>query len=106
MGLQTNLKSRLRNTSLPKTHGLMPVFRAVVARFTLLKKMAITTAGCSLTLSVQALTFHAVAKGTPTVQRPAFTHFVKLRSTPVTTLLSAICTCAKLRPILLGLQRF
>ncbi|MBX6950357.1 ATP-binding protein [Providencia rettgeri] len=30
MSLQTNLKGRLRNTSLPKNHGLMPVFEAVV----------------------------------------------------------------------------
>ena len=28
--LQTNLKGRLRNTSLPRTHGLLPVFEAVV----------------------------------------------------------------------------
>jgi len=30
VSLQTNLKGRLRNTSLPKSHGLMPVFEAVV----------------------------------------------------------------------------
>lgn len=30
MSLKTNLKGRLRNTSLPKNHGLMPVFEAVV----------------------------------------------------------------------------
>ncbi|EPI2105768.1 ATP-binding protein [Providencia rettgeri] len=30
MSLQTNLKGRLRNTLLPKNHGLMPVFEAVV----------------------------------------------------------------------------
>ena len=30
MSLQTNLKGRLRNTSLPRSHGLMPVFEAVV----------------------------------------------------------------------------
>ncbi len=30
MDLQTNLKGRLRNTSLPKKHGLMPVFEAVI----------------------------------------------------------------------------
>lgn len=30
MSLQTNLKGRLRNTTLPKSHGLMPVFEAVV----------------------------------------------------------------------------
>ncbi|MDP5211297.1 ATP-binding protein, partial [Microbulbifer sp. 2205BS26-8] len=30
MSLQTNLKGRLRNTSLPKSRGLMPVFEAVV----------------------------------------------------------------------------
>lgn len=30
MSLQTNLRGRVRNTSLPKSHGLMPVFEAVV----------------------------------------------------------------------------
>lgn len=30
MSLHTNLTGRLRNTSLPKSHGLMPVFEAVV----------------------------------------------------------------------------
>jgi hypothetical protein len=30
MSLQTNLKGRLRNTPLPRSHGLMPVFEAVV----------------------------------------------------------------------------
>lgn len=30
MSLETNLKGRLRNTSLPKSHGLMPVFEAVI----------------------------------------------------------------------------
>ncbi|HBF06739.1 MAG TPA: ATP-binding protein [Gammaproteobacteria bacterium] len=30
MSLRTNLHGRLRNTSLPKSHGLMPVFEAVV----------------------------------------------------------------------------
>jgi len=30
MSLQTNLKGRLRNTFLPKSHGLLPVFEAVV----------------------------------------------------------------------------
>lgn len=30
MSLQTNLKGRLRNTSLPKSHGLMPVFEALI----------------------------------------------------------------------------
>ena len=30
MNLHTNLRGRLRNTSLPKSHGLMPVFEAVV----------------------------------------------------------------------------
>lgn len=30
MSLQTNLRGRLRNTSLPKKHGFMPVFEAIV----------------------------------------------------------------------------
>ena len=30
MSLHTNLAGRLRNTNLPKTHGLLPVFEAVV----------------------------------------------------------------------------
>lgn len=43
---------------------------------------------------------------TLTVQRLAFTDFAKLRLNPSTTMLSANCTCAKLRTISLGLQRF
>lgn len=30
MSLQTNLAGRIRNTDLPKSHALMPVFEAVV----------------------------------------------------------------------------
>lgn len=30
MSLHTNLRGRLRNTSLPRNHGLMPVFEAVI----------------------------------------------------------------------------
>lgn len=30
MSLQTNLRGRLRNTTLPRNQGLMPVFEAVV----------------------------------------------------------------------------
>ncbi|WP_276508133.1 hypothetical protein [Endozoicomonas acroporae] len=30
MSLHTNLAGRLRNTNLPKSHGLLPVFEAVV----------------------------------------------------------------------------
>ena len=30
LSLETNLKGRLRNTSLPRNHGLMPVFEAIV----------------------------------------------------------------------------
>lgn len=30
MSMETNLKGRLRNTSLPKSHGLMPLFEAIV----------------------------------------------------------------------------
>jgi hypothetical protein len=30
MSLQTNLRGRLRNTSLPKSHGLLPLFEAVI----------------------------------------------------------------------------
>lgn len=33
MSLQTNLQGRLRNTSLPKSHGRMPAFEAVVNSF-------------------------------------------------------------------------
>jgi hypothetical protein len=37
MSLQTNLKGRLRNTSLPKSHGLMPVFAKFRGQFTYLQ---------------------------------------------------------------------
>jgi len=30
MSMKTNLSGRLRNTSLPASHGLMPLFEAVV----------------------------------------------------------------------------
>ncbi|MGO0307808.1 hypothetical protein ACTL6P_14595 [Endozoicomonas acroporae] len=30
ISLHTNLAGRLRNTNLPKSHGLLPVFEAVV----------------------------------------------------------------------------
>ncbi|HIB8958274.1 ATP-binding protein [Enterobacter cloacae subsp. cloacae] len=45
MSLQTNLKGRLRNTSLPKSHGLMPVFEAVVNSIHSIEETPNTTDG-------------------------------------------------------------
>src|SRR5690606_34529334 len=47
-----------------------------------------------------------ITTSTPAVQCPAFLDFAQLRLNRSTPLLSANCTCAKLRPISLGLQRF
>ena len=38
MSLQTNLKGRLRNTSLSRTHGLLPIFEAVINSIQSLEK--------------------------------------------------------------------
>lgn len=45
MSLQTNLKGRLRNTSLPKSHGLMPVFEAVVNSIHSIEEKGNTSSG-------------------------------------------------------------
>jgi hypothetical protein len=45
VSLQTNLKGRLRNTSLPKSHGLMPVFEAVVNSIHSIEETPNTTDG-------------------------------------------------------------
>jgi len=50
--------------------------------------------------------FRGTKNSTLAEQRPAFTDFAQLRLARSTTLLSANCTCAKLRTISLGLQRF
>lgn len=46
MSLQTNLKGRLRNTALPLSHGLMPVFEAVVNSIHSLEEKGNLTSGC------------------------------------------------------------
>lgn len=51
MSLQTNLKGSLRNTSLPKSHGLMPVFGAVVKSIQSIKEKR-ETASRKVTLQV------------------------------------------------------
>ncbi|EPP7628371.1 ATP-binding protein [Providencia rettgeri] len=55
MSLQTNLKGRLRNTSLPKNHGLMPVFEAVVNSIHSIEEMNNLTDG-KITLRINRAT--------------------------------------------------
>ena len=58
---------------------------------------------------IPALGFYplnSTKNSTVAVQCPASTDFVQLRLNRSTTLLPAHCTYAKLRPVLLGLQRF
>ena len=45
MSLHTNLQGRLRNTSLPKNHGLLPVFEAVVNSIHSLEEKGNLTSG-------------------------------------------------------------
>ncbi len=40
MSMQTNLSGRLRNTSLPVSHGLLPLFEAVVNSLHSLEEVA------------------------------------------------------------------
>ena len=53
MSLQTNLKGRLRNTSLPKNHGLMPVFEAVVNSIHSIEEMNNLPDGKSLSALIE-----------------------------------------------------
>ncbi len=52
MSLQTNLKGRLRNTSLPKSNGLMPVFEAVVNSIHSIEEKGNLGAGGKITLHI------------------------------------------------------
>lgn len=52
MSLHTNLKGRLRNTSLPKSHGLMPVFEAVVNSIQSIEEKASPTTSGKITLEI------------------------------------------------------
>ena len=51
MSLHTNLSGRLRNTNLPKTHGLLPVFEAVVNSIQSLEE-ADKLAGAQISLEI------------------------------------------------------
>lgn len=52
MSLHTNLKGRLRNTSLPKSHGLMPVFEAVINSIHSIEEKGNLGSGGSITLNI------------------------------------------------------
>ncbi|HIF9289528.1 TPA: ATP-binding protein [Photobacterium damselae] len=51
MSLHTNLRGRLRNTSLPRNHGLMPVFEAVVNSIHSIEEKGNTSQG-KITLTI------------------------------------------------------
>jgi len=55
MSLHTNLKGRLRNTSLPKNHGLMPVFEAVVNSIHSIEEKGNLGKGGEITLQINRL---------------------------------------------------
>lgn len=52
MALETNLKGRLRNTDLPKSHGLMPLFEAVVNSIQALEEAEIPTDKGEITVEI------------------------------------------------------
>ena len=52
MALETNLKGRLRNTDLPKSHGLMPLFEAVVNSIQALEEAEIPTDMGEITVEI------------------------------------------------------
>jgi len=52
MALETNLKGRLRNTDLPKSHGLMPLFEAVVNSIQALEEAGISTSKGEITVEI------------------------------------------------------
>lgn len=56
MSLQTNLKGRLRNTSLPKSNGLMPVFEAVVNSIHSVEEKGNLGTGGKITLHIHRAT--------------------------------------------------
>jgi len=69
MSLHTNLKGRLRNTSLPKSHGLMLVFEAVVNSIHSIEEKANAEDG-SIVLRINRITqssFDLEAKSLPII---------------------------------------
>jgi hypothetical protein len=67
MSMETNLQGRLRNTSLPNTHGLMPVFEAVVNSIHSIEEAGISSENGSITVEIirdgtQALDFKSDSK--------------------------------------------
>lgn len=53
MSLHTNLQGRLRNTSLPKSHGLLPVFETVVNSIHALEERGNLTTTGTITLKIK-----------------------------------------------------
>jgi len=53
MALATNLKGRLRNTDLPKSHGLMPLFEAVVNSIQSIEEAGIEASKGEIVVEVQ-----------------------------------------------------
>lgn len=66
MSLQTNLKGRLRNTSLPKSHGLMPVFEAVVNSIHSIEEKGNLESGGRITLHILRSSQELLEIGTKT----------------------------------------
>lgn len=66
MSLQTNLKGRLRNTTLPKSHGLMPVFEAVVNSIHSIEEKGIHESG-KIVLRINRATQVGLNLGTKTL---------------------------------------
>ncbi len=52
MSMETNLSGRLRNTSLPKSHGLMPLFEAVVNSIHSIEELGIDSEGGKISVEV------------------------------------------------------
>lgn len=70
MALATNLRGRLRNTDLPKSHGLMPLFEAVVNSIQSVEEAGIEAAKGEITVQVlrdvqPALSFDGKGKRGP-----------------------------------------
>ena len=52
MSMQTNLHGRLRNTSLPKSHGLMPLFETVVNSIQSIEETGISLTSGTITVEI------------------------------------------------------
>jgi hypothetical protein len=63
MSLHTNLKGRLRNTSLPRNHGLMPVFEAITNSLHSIEEKNNLCNGGSITLNVERSVQEAIDLG-------------------------------------------